>query len=101
MVAFVKSMMSDATAIGVMAAQRAMASRKDSRATASAIAVPALVIHGEDDPVIARGEAEELSRSIPGSRLLTVPGAGHLPPVEAPDAVTSALRALSLRVAQL
>ena len=100
-IAFVKSMMADATAIGVMAAQRAMASRKDSRTTASAIDVPALVIHGEDDPVIARGEAEALSRSIQGSHLLTIPGAGHLPPVETPETVTSALRALSLRVAQM
>jgi pimeloyl-ACP methyl ester carboxylesterase len=29
---------------------------------------------------------------IPGSQLVVIPGAGHLPPIETPDAVSEALR---------
>jgi pimeloyl-ACP methyl ester carboxylesterase len=45
------------------------------------IAAPALVIHGESDPVFPLGHAEALAREIPGAQLLVLEGAGHeLPP---------------------
>ncbi len=93
----IRSMMADATPVGVMAAQRAMASRNDSRATAATIRVPCSVIYGADDPVIGRTEAQALAASIPGATLIEIPDVGHLPPLEAPDAVTDALRTLAGR----
>jgi len=39
--------------------------------------VPALVIHGADDPVIPAAHGEDTARSIPGAELLIVPGLGH------------------------
>jgi pimeloyl-ACP methyl ester carboxylesterase len=45
------------------------------------IAAPALVIHGDSDPVFPLGHAEALAREIPGARLLVLEGTGHeLPP---------------------
>jgi abhydrolase domain-containing protein 6 len=48
------------------------------------IDAPALVIHGERDRVIHPAVAEALAARLPRSRLLTMPGVGHLPQLEAP-----------------
>jgi proline iminopeptidase len=50
---------------------------------------PALVVHGEDDPIpveTARATAAAL-----GAQLVTLPRCGHVPYVEAPDALFAAL----------
>jgi pimeloyl-ACP methyl ester carboxylesterase len=43
----------------------------------SEIAVPALVIHGTDDPLFPLAHGEALAREIPGARLLMLEAAGH------------------------
>lgn len=96
-VAFIKSMMADATAAGVMVAQRAMASRKDSRKVLGTISVPVAVVHGADDPVVALAEGKAMADAIKGSTFVPIKGAGHLSPVEAPDEVTAAIRTLANR----
>lgn len=93
-------MVADATPVGVMTAQRAMASRKDSRPLLRTIAVPTLVMQGEDDPIVPRAEAEAMAAEIPGSEFVLVTGAGHLPPIEQPGLVTDALRHLAARASQ-
>ncbi len=42
-----------------------------------ALKIPALVIHGRDDPLIDVSGGEDTARSIPGAELLIVPGMGH------------------------
>jgi pimeloyl-ACP methyl ester carboxylesterase len=42
-----------------------------------ALKIPALVIHGADDPLIPASGGEDTARSIPGAELLIVPGAAH------------------------
>ena len=42
-----------------------------------ALKVPALVIHGADDPVIPAAHGEDTARSIPSAELFVVPGLGH------------------------
>jgi pimeloyl-ACP methyl ester carboxylesterase len=45
------------------------------------VRVPTLVVHGEEDQVIAISGGEATTAAIPGSRLLRIPGLGHeLPP---------------------
>ena len=39
--------------------------------------IPALVIHGADDPALPAAHGEDTARSIPGAELLLVPGLGH------------------------
>ncbi len=41
------------------------------------VTIPALVIHGADDPLIPVGGGEDTARSIPGAELVVVPGMGH------------------------
>ena len=47
------------------------------RGPLSAIAAPALVIHGTADPMFSLGHGEALAEEIPGARLLGLDGAGH------------------------
>ncbi|WP_422316530.1 alpha/beta fold hydrolase [Roseiarcus sp.] len=46
-------------------------------AVIAALKIPALVIHGADDPVILAAHGEDTAQSIPGAELLIVPGLGH------------------------
>ncbi|KQW11711.1 alpha/beta hydrolase [Streptomyces sp. Root369] len=55
------------------------------------IAVPTLVCWGEDDTWIPVDKGHELVARIPGARLETVPGAGHLVQEDAPAHLTAAL----------
>ncbi len=57
-----------------MAAVVAAGSRVDLLAT---IALPCLVIHGADDPLIPAEGGEDTARCIPGCELKIVPGMGH------------------------
>jgi pimeloyl-ACP methyl ester carboxylesterase len=41
------------------------------------VRLPALVIHGDADPLIPLSGGEDTARSIPGADLLVIPGAGH------------------------
>lgn len=77
---------------GVAAALRAMAGRADSTSTLSTITCPALVVVGEDDEVTPVAEARRMQQAIALSRLDVIAGAGHLPPIEQPDAFARSLR---------
>jgi 3-oxoadipate enol-lactonase len=54
--------------------------------------VPTLVVVGEADSLTTPDQARALAQAIPGARLAVIPGAGHVPPVEQPQATTEALR---------
>ncbi len=69
----------------------AMRDRADSRPTLDAIRIPALVIVGSEDAMTPPAKADEIANGIPGARVVVVPGAGHLAPLEDPDAVATAL----------
>jgi pimeloyl-ACP methyl ester carboxylesterase len=72
--------------------QRAIMSRPDSRPDLPRASVPTLVVVGEGDTLTPPDLAEEMAALIPGARLARIPAAGHLPPMETPDAVTALLR---------
>ncbi len=55
------------------------------------IAQPTLVVWGERDPVFPLADAERLHREIDGSKLVVLPGRGHMPNLEAPAEVAEAL----------
>lgn len=72
--------------------QRAIMHRPDSRPDLPGIRVPTLVAVGEGDALTPPELSEEMAALIPGARLARVPGAGHLLPMEAPEAATRLLR---------
>ncbi|SRR6266508_3971047 len=53
--------------------------------------VPTHVIWGDQDRIIPPAYGEAFHRLIPGSKLTTIPNAGHLPHVERADAVAKAM----------
>lgn len=53
---------------------------------------PALVLMGEHDRPCPRDRHDLMHRLIPQSRLVIVPGAGHLPPLEQPEPTIAALK---------
>ena len=65
----------------------------DVRARLGEVRAPTLVLVGEYDEETPLSYAEALAHGIPGAALQVVPGAGHVSNLEAPDAVTAALRA--------
>jgi len=57
------------------------------------IRCPTLVLVGEEDTATVPERAQELAAGIPGARLVRIPRAGHMSPLDAPEAVTAELRA--------
>lgn len=51
----------------------------------AAIHVPTLVLHGTDDRLIPYADGQRLAARIPGARLITYPGIGHVPMEQIPD----------------
>jgi pimeloyl-ACP methyl ester carboxylesterase len=92
LVEFVRDMMLDASEDGVVGALAAMRDRPDSTALLARIAIPTLVIHGEDDQLIPVAEAKAMQAAIKGAELVIIPGAGHLPCLEQPEVFNEAVR---------
>ena len=55
------------------------------RARLGEIRVPTLVIHGDSDPLVPYPNGQALAAEIPSAKLLTLPGVGHLPHIEATE----------------
>jgi pimeloyl-ACP methyl ester carboxylesterase len=75
----------------VAGAQRGMAARRDSADVLAGIAVPTLVVTGEEDTITGPELGRELAAAIPDARFLLVERAGHLSSLERPEVVNEAL----------
>lgn len=69
----------------------AMRDRPDSTGFLHEISIPTLVVVGERDALTPPADSEAIAAAIPGARLVTIAGAGHLTPMERPKAVSEAL----------
>jgi pimeloyl-ACP methyl ester carboxylesterase len=70
----------------------ALRDRADRTRTLAGYTGPALVLMGEFDRPCPRDRHILMHRLMPQSRLVIVPGAGHLPPLEQPEPTTAALK---------
>ncbi|MEO3873875.1 alpha/beta hydrolase [Nonomuraea sp. B12E4] len=59
------------------------------------VGVPALVLHGEDDPLIPVAGGRATAAAIPGARLVTYPGMGHDLPVPLWPQITAEITKLT------
>lgn len=73
------------TPAGIAFAQRAMAARPDSTGLLASIDVPALVIAGTQDAIVATSEVRAISGGIPGARHVEL-DCGHISNLERPRA---------------
>lgn len=82
-------------------AQRAIAARPDSTDVLRAARVPATVIAGAEDELVSADESRHVADALADARLITVAEAGHLQPLEAPEAVTAALSHLLAKITEI
>lgn len=90
-VATVRELIDAAPPAGVAWAARAMAARQDSTEALAGADVPALVVVGEEDGLTTPEAARTMADTLPSAELAVIRGAGHLTPLEAPDAVSTAV----------
>lgn len=64
----------------------------DLRPRLQEITQPTLVLVGSEDRMTPPRLSEALAASLPNATMTVVPAIGHMPPIEAPDAVAAALR---------
>lgn len=76
----------------VIAALAALRDRPDATPGLTAITVPTLVVCGIDDTIIPRSESALLASRIRGARLVSIPHAGHLAHLDAPETFDAAVR---------
>jgi len=72
--------------------QGAAATRSDYRASLAAVAVPTLIVAGEEDRIVDPDRSRELASAIAHADLRLAPACGHVPQREAPDFTAAALR---------
>jgi pimeloyl-ACP methyl ester carboxylesterase len=77
----------------IVAALAALAARPDMTAAARGMEMPALLVVGAEDAITPPECLERAEAIMPRARLLIVPGAGHLVPLEAPKVFNAALEA--------
>jgi len=89
----VRALMAKTPVAGIVGALAAMRDREESESLLPTLAgVPTLVVVGEADTLTPPNQARAMADAIPGGRLAVISGAGHLPPVEQPEATTASLR---------
>ena len=94
----VSRMMHAAPPEGAAAALRGRAERPDYTPVLGTITVPTLVVVGSDDEFTPVSDAEYLHDRIPGSTLVVVDGAAHMPNLERPAEFDAALETLLAEV---
>ncbi|AMV22904.1 3-oxoadipate enol-lactonase 2 [Gemmata sp. SH-PL17] len=87
-----KSIAARQPASSVAAALAALRDRPDANPGLKAITVPTLILVGEFDAVTPPLSSANLAAQIRGSKLVHIPGAGHLSNIENPDSFNNAVR---------
>ena len=77
---------------GIAAAARGMAQRPDMTARLAEIACPTLVLVGQHDVISPPAEMQAIAQAIPNSTFVQIADAGHMAPLEQPEAVNRAMR---------
>lgn len=90
-VEYVSGTIREAFATSIASAIQALMSRRDSADLLPTIAVPTLVIVGEEDTITPPPVSEDMQRAIAGAGLVVIPEAGHLSNLEQPQRFNEAL----------
>ncbi len=84
--------------IGVKGCLLAMATRTNTTDSLADIQVPTLLLVGEHDALTPPSMMQQMHEKIAGSEMVTVPEAGHMTPLENPEAVTQGIGDFLARV---
>jgi 3-oxoadipate enol-lactonase len=77
----------------IAGAVEAMMNRPDSTPLLPDVSVPTLIVCGDEDTLTPPSDSEAMHRAIAGSRLVLLPGAGHLSSLETPEPFNESLHA--------
>jgi pimeloyl-ACP methyl ester carboxylesterase len=88
----VRAILSDFHPDGQRALLRAGFAEHDVRDVLPGISVPTLLLYGDKDVRSPMKVADKMRASIPGSRLVVIPGVGHMPDMEAPERFNAEVR---------
>lgn len=83
---------------GIAAGARGLGERPDMTLFLPRIDVPTLLIVGEEDVISTVDEMRSMAAAIPGAEFVMVPGAGHMAPLEDPEAVNAAMTSFLSRI---
>ena len=91
LVAYLSSVVGEASVDGTVAGGHALATRPDSTGTLSAVTVPTLILVGEEDSLTPVEIAKMMNAGILNSELVVIPGASHAAILEAADEANAAI----------
>jgi 3-oxoadipate enol-lactonase len=94
----VRTMIRSARTDAVRTTLRAIAGRPDLTPVLDSVDVPTLVIWGDEDQLIPPAQTQSMRTRVRGSFGVGIPGAGHLPSLEAPESFGRALTAFLERL---
>ncbi|MFN4230735.1 alpha/beta fold hydrolase [Parvibaculum sp.] len=86
--------------VGTARQMAAIVANGDRREKLKNIKVPAVVLHGVDDPLVPVEGGRDTAKSIPGAELREVPGMGHDFPLALVDTFADAIEAAAKRAAK-
>lgn len=88
----VRQMVMTSNPLAIAAAHRGMAVRPDMTPWLPTLRIPTLILCGELDAISPAAEMKAFSELIPQARFALIPRAGHMSPMEQPEAVNAAIR---------
>lgn len=91
--ATIRRLIKQQSPVAVRSAIHRMMHRADSTPLLAHIAVPTLIITGEEDTLIPVSESQAMAAAVKGSTLVIIPRAGHLANMEQPEAFNAAVSA--------
>lgn len=89
----VRAIMDNQSPAAIIAAQSAMAKRRDQSDLLPELKTPVLIIVGAEDAITPPSVALAMQSHMPHAMVVQIVSAGHMAPMEQPDAVNGAMRA--------
>jgi len=88
----IRDIIKNSSPLAVAGASRGMGQRIDVQSHLTEIDIPALVLCGSEDAITPPEEMEKFSRKMPKAEFHTIPGAGHMAPLEKPKLVNNLIQ---------
>jgi pimeloyl-ACP methyl ester carboxylesterase len=92
---FARALMERQQPAAYINALKAMAERQDSTSLLASFKFPVVLVHGDADALIPMDRAREVKAVLPEAVLVEIPGAGHMPMMEAKQKTAEALKHLA------
>ncbi len=88
----IREVIKNSSPLAVAGASRGMGQRIDAQPHLAQFEVPSLVLCGSEDVITPPEEMEKFSRKMPQAEYHTIPGAGHMAPLEKPEVVNNLIQ---------